>query len=136
MLTLELRTVAADRFLDRERRLDGPQWMILEGDGGAKKSHQTISEVLIDGPFVAMHGLGDEPQDVVHQLMESFRINSFRAGGIGDVGKEDGDEFALAFEGAARRENFFLEVGWRVCPHRPRSSLGGGRRHHGGVLRF
>ena len=94
--------------------------------GSSEQSHDSVAHHLIDGALVAMDGL--------HHLLE-YRIEDLpRLLGIAvgeqlhgalEVGEEDRDLLAFAFEGLLRREDLLCEVLRRV----------GGRRGEGGARR-
>ena len=135
VLVLDLAVVAADRLLDRQRRVHRPHRMVLERDRRAEQRHHAIAEIAVDGPFVAMHRVGGQLQHPVHQQVQLFRVEFLRQRrGIGNIGKQNGDELAFAFERAARGQDLFRQIPRRIGLRRPR--LAGLRRLlPGGVRR-
>ena len=82
---------------------------------GTKERHDAIAHDLVDGAFIAMHRLHHALQDGVEQLPGLLRValgQEFQR--TFEIRKQHGDLLALAFEGTARGENFFGQVGRRV----------------------
>jgi hypothetical protein len=81
------------------------------GDRRAKQRHDPVAHHLVDGTFEAVNGLHHVFEDRIKQLAGFLRV------AVGkqlhralEVGEEYGDLFALAFEGAPRRQDLFSEV--------------------------
>src|SRR5262249_24124635 len=82
--------------------------------------HNAVAQELIDRPFVAVHLPQHQFEGPVHELMHLFGIELFRhRGEPGDVGEQDRDLLAFAFQRRPGGENFLGEGLWRVA-------LGGG----------
>ena len=80
--------------------------MVFVGDRGAKQGHDAIAQHLVDGALEAMHGVHHDVQGWVQEPPSLFRVKTldqFRR--AFDVGEEDRDLFALAFQGMAGCEN-------------------------------
>ena len=111
--------VGPDGALQGQRRIAGAQGVVLVGNGGAKQGHNAIAEHLIDGALKAVHGLHHQADGGVQELLGRFRIQALdEPGRVLDVGKEDGDLFAFAFQGGAGGEDLVGEMGRRVGQRR------------------
>ena len=95
---LDLSGVMLDRLLHAQRRIAGPYGMILVGEGRPEQRHNAIAHHLVDGAFIAMHGLHHAFQHRIKELAGLLGI------AIGqqfhrpfEVSKQDRDQLALAF---------------------------------------
>ena len=85
--------------------------MILECDRRAEESHHAVAGVVGHRPLEAMHALGEERREALHDVVEDFGIDL-----LGEihralhVGEEDGHLLALALEGAAGGQDLLDEV--------------------------
>ena len=78
--------------------------MIFVGHRGAEERHNAVAEHLVDGAFVAVHGVHHDVQRRVQELTGLFRIEARdQLGRALEVGKEHRHLLALAFQGAAGR---------------------------------
>jgi hypothetical protein len=104
--------------------------MVLVGHGRAEERHDAVAHDLVHGPLVAMDGLHHPLEHGVEQLARLLRVP------VGEelhraleVGEEDRDLLALAFERGLRGEDLLCEVPGRVALR------GSSRRPDGGVHR-
>ena len=67
--------VAAQRLLEVERRVAGALRVVLMGDGRAEERHDTVAGELGDRPLEAMHALGEERSEALHDLVEDLGID-------------------------------------------------------------
>ena len=88
--------------------------MVFVGERRAKKRHDAVAQDLVDGAFVAVDGLH-------HASSTGSRSSRVLGVAVGEelhraleVGEEDGDLLALAFEGGPRGEDPLGEVLGRV----------------------
>ena len=103
--------VALHRFLHRQGGVAGAQGVIFMRQRRAEQRHDAVAQNLIDGPFVAVHRIHHDMQDRIEILSHLFRIELFHhAGRTADVGEQYGHVFALPFDKAPRRQNFFRQV--------------------------
>ena len=111
MLALNFGIEAADRFLDRQRGVDRPGSMVFKRDRGAKQRHHSVAEITVYRSFVPVHRVRGQLEHSVHEQVQLFCIELLgECRGIGDVGKHNGNEFALAFECAAGGQNVFRQI--------------------------
>ena len=89
--------------------------MILMRQRRAKEGHNAVAHHLIHRAFVVVHGLHHASEYRVKELPGCLGIavgkqlhRAFQ------VGKENRHLLALAFEGAARREDLLLQVRWSI----------------------
>ena len=111
--------VGPDGGLQGQRRIAGAQSVILVGNGGAKQDHNAIAEHLIHRALKAVHSLHHQAEGGVQELLGGFGIQALdEPGRVLDVGKEDSDLFALAFQDGAGGEDLVGEMGRRVGQRR------------------
>jgi len=110
-----LLSVAVQGFLHGQGRIAGPRRMVFMGKRRPKQRHDAVAHDLVHGPLVAVHGGHHAFQDGIEEPLGFLGIT------LGEqfhraleVGKQDGDLLALAFEGAARGENLLGKIGWGV----------------------
>jgi hypothetical protein len=136
-------SVAAERGLHRQGRVTGPHGVIFVSHGRPEEGHDAIAEHLIHRPLKAVHGVHHVVQRRIEECLGSFRVEiADQLRGAFEVGKEHRHLLALAFQGAAGRENLLGEIG-RCVGERGRSlhRFGGGDRRdltcpdqHGALL--
>ena len=103
--------IALHRFLHRQGRVAGAQGVIFMRQRRAEQRHDAVAQNLIDGAFVAVHCIHHDMQDRIEILAHLFGIELFHhAGRTADVGEQYGHVFALPFDEASRRQNFFRQV--------------------------
>ena len=94
--------------------------MIFVREWGAEERHNAIAQHLVDGAFVAVHGVHHALQRGIEELLGGFGVEvGDQLHGAFEVGKQHGDLLAFAFQGAAGGEDFLREIGWgvgRVAP--------------------
>ncbi len=77
---------------------DGPDWIILVGLWYTEKSHDRITDKLLDKALVFGHHLGNLPKDPTRDLLDLFRVEFLRHGSIPrQIREKDGDMLSLAF---------------------------------------
>ena len=104
--------VGAHGGLHGQGRIAGAQGMVLVGDGRAKQRHDAIAQHLVHRALEAVHGVHHAVQGRIEELLGGFGVevaDQFRR--VLEVGKQHGDLLALAFQGAAGRENFLGQIG-------------------------
>ncbi len=111
VVSLEPFSLRAEGLLNSQRPIAGTLRMILMSDGRTEQRHNAIAHELIDGAFVSVNFIHEDTKTPVHDLMDLLRIEIFKDGRrVSYVGENDGDEFALTFNGYAVRENLVREV--------------------------
>ena len=103
--------VLLDGLLHPERRVAGPHRVILMGERRAEQRHDPIAHHLVHRALVAVDGLHHALEHRVEELARLFGV------AVGEqlhraleIGEEDGDLLALAFEGGLGREDLLGEV--------------------------
>ena len=85
--------------------------MIFMGDGRTEKGHHPVSGELVDGPLIAVDLIHEDLETPVHDSVHVLGVQFFRKRSkAGHIGKHDGDDFPLPFDGASGGQNFFGEV--------------------------
>ena len=85
--------------------------MVLVGNRGAKKRHDSVAHYLIDCTLVAVHGLYHVREHRVEELACLFRITvSEQLHRALEVGEEYRNLLALAFEGRPGGDDFLCEM--------------------------
>jgi hypothetical protein len=96
------------------------------GNGGPEQGHDAVTGVLVDGPLIAMHLLGQDRETPIHNGVDILRVKACGEGAeAGHVGEEHGDLLAFAFQGAAGGENLLGQIGGCVGARRRHGCLGG-----------
>jgi hypothetical protein len=107
--------VALDELLHPERRIAGPDGVILMGERGAEERHDPVAHDLVHRPLVPVDGLHHPFQhgieDVPGLLGIAIGQELHRAL---EVREEYRDLFAFPFESALRGEDLLGEVLWGV----------------------
>ena len=89
--------------------------MVFVGDRGAKQGHDAVAQHLVDGALEAMHGVHHDVQGWVQEPPGLFRVKTLdQLRRAFDVGEEDRDLFALAFQSMAGCENLLGEIPGRI----------------------
>ena len=121
-----------DPILHSQRRVAGPDGVVLVGEGRAEQGHDAVAHDLVHRALVVMDGLEHQLQDGVENLACLFGIlvgqQLHRAF---EIGEEHGDLLALAFERRPRREDLLGEVPRRVGVGRDKAAVGQLRGHRG-----
>ncbi len=98
--------------------------MVLVGEGRPEQRHDAVAHDLVDGALVAVHRFH---HPLEHRIEELARLFGVAVGeqlhGALEVGEEDGDLLALAFESGAGGEDALGEV-LRACRLRAPRDLG------------
>ena len=107
----DLLGVAPDRLLHAQGGVAGPDGVVLVGERRAEQRHDAVAHHLVDGALVAVDGLHHPLEHRVEQLPGLLGV------AVGDqlrraleVGEQDGDLLALAFQSASRGEDLLGEV--------------------------
>ena len=93
----------------------GALGVILEGERGAEQRHDAVAGVLVDRALVAVHAVGEDGEEAVHDAMPFLRVEP-----LGElhralhVGEQHRHLLALAGEGVARAEDLLGEMARRV----------------------
>src|SRR5262249_13107424 len=129
LLASNLVRVPLDGFLHQERGVTRSHCVVLVGDRRSEKRHDSVAHHLVHSAFVPMHGLHHVLQDGVEYLARFLGI------AIGEqfhraleVGEQDADLLALAFEGALGREDLLGQVPRGVGLGRDETRSRGSRR--------
>jgi replicative DNA helicase len=108
------------------------------GNGGAEQGHDAVAQHLVDGALEAVDGVHHQPKGRIEELLGGFGVEALdKPGRVLEVGEEDGDLFALAFQGVAGGQNLVGEMGRGVGQRRgvwltrPARCRGGGWRGRG-----
>jgi hypothetical protein len=105
-----LKTVA-----DRKRRRERAVGVVLVRDRGAEERHDAVAEELVDRALVTVDRLEHDLERPVDDRVDVFGIEPLgHRREAGDVGEHDRHLLALAFDGAARGEDFVGEMLRRV----------------------
>ncbi len=111
ILLLQLLPVVRQGFLDGKGGMAGSLGMVLVGQRGAEEGHHPIAGELVDGALVAMDLIHEDLKAPVQDLMDLFRVQLLREGGVGGhVGEEDSDDLALPFYRGAGGEDLVGQV--------------------------
>ena len=111
----ELFGVASELLLHAQRGEAGADGVVLAGERCAEQRHDAVAHDLVDGAVVAVHRLHHPLDDGIEQLARLFRIavreQLHRAL---DVGEQNGDLLALAFDAGAGGEYPLSQVLRRI----------------------
>jgi hypothetical protein len=92
--------IAPDLLLHPEGGIAGAHRVVLVGDGGAEKRHDAVAHDLVHGALVAVHGFHHQVEDRIQELPRFFGVAvGEQLHGALEVGEQDGDLLALAFQG-------------------------------------
>jgi hypothetical protein len=106
-----------DAVLHSESRVARADRVVLVGQGRAEEGHDAVAHHLVHGAFVVMDGVHHQREDGVEKLARLLGVAVCEElHGALEVGKEDGDLLALAFQGGLGGENFLGEVLGGVRP--------------------
>ena len=92
------RGVRAKLLLQMQGRVAGALGVILVRDRRAEQRHDAVAGVLVDGALEAVHALGEDREEAIHDLVPLLRVEL-----LGElhralhVGEEHGHLLALAF---------------------------------------
>jgi hypothetical protein len=85
------------------------------GHRGAEERHDAIAQDLVHRAFVAVDRVHHALQRGIQEALGGFGVE------VADelrralkIGKQHGHLFALAFQGAAGRQNLLREIGWGI----------------------
>jgi len=107
--------VRADRLLHCQRRVAGPDGVVLVRDGGAEHRHQPIAHQPADRSLVPVDGVHHQASHTVEERLCLFRIAALdQLRRSNDVGEQDRDLLPLACEGGTTREDLLGQVARRV----------------------
>jgi len=103
--------ILRDGLLHPQRRVARPHRVILVGQGRPEERHDAVAHHLIHGALVVMDGVHHQCE---HGIEELARLLGVAVGeelhGALEVGEEDGDLLALAFEGGLGSEDLLGEM--------------------------
>ena len=81
------------------------------GDGSTKECHEAVAQELINGPFIVVHFIQGEFEELVQDGMHDLWPQSLgETGGVGQVTEEDRDLLAFAFKGGFEWEDLFGQM--------------------------
>jgi len=132
LLALELLRVALEILSEVERRIAGALRVVLVGDRRSEERHDPVARVLVDRALEAMHPVGQDLEEAIHDLVPLLQIDALlKIHGALDIREEHGHLLALPFQGAAEGQDLVDQVLGRVVPGDalPFQSLGPCRRH-------
>src|SRR6266496_3104281 len=78
---------------------------------GTEQRHDAVTAILVHRALEAVNAFGEDLEETIHDAVPLLRVElggQFRRSP--DVGEQDGDLLALAFEGAAGGEDLLGEV--------------------------
>ena len=108
---LKLFRVLLDGFLHPERRITCAYGVILVGDRCTKERHDAVANDSVHGALVMMDRLDHAFEHRVEDLLRSLGVAiSKQLHRTLDVGKQDGDLFALSLEGCPCGADLIGEV--------------------------
>ena len=85
-------------LLDGQGGAHGALRVVAVGDGSAEHPHDTIADVLVDGPAMALDGAIDRFKECAKQAMDLFRIQVARQPGEPHkIGEQDRHLPTVAF---------------------------------------
>ena len=89
----------------------GALGVVLVGDWGTEERHDAVAGVLVDGPFVPVDAVREDPEQAIEEAMPFLDIDALRElHRAHDVDEEDGHQLALAPERALGSENLLDEM--------------------------
>jgi hypothetical protein len=121
LLPSQLLGIPPDGRLHVQGRIARPYRVVLMGHGGAKQGHDAVAHDLVHRALITVHGRHHAFEHRIEELAGLFRIpirQEFHR--ALEVGKQHGDLFALAFQGAAGQDDLLGEIGGRVDERRRR----------------
>ena len=102
-------------LLHSERGIAGPHRVVFMGEWRTEQRHDTVAHHLVDSALEAMHGVHHDVQGGVQEPPSLFRVKTLdQLRRAFDVGEEDRDLFALAFQSMAGCENLLGEIPGRI----------------------
>jgi hypothetical protein len=85
--------------------------VVFVRDRGTEQRHDAVTTILVHRALEAVNAFGEDPKETIHDAVPLLRVE---LGGeprrSPDVGEEHRHLFALAFEGASRRQDLLGEV--------------------------
>ncbi len=97
----QLLRVAPHAVLHPEGGIAGPHGVVLVGERRAEERHDPVAHHLVDGALVVVDGLHHALEHRIEELAGLFGVAvGEQLHGALEVGEEDGDLLALAFERA------------------------------------
>ena len=111
----KLMRVATHDLLHPEGGIAGPHRVVFMGERRSEQRHNAVAHYLIDGALVVMDGVHHQREDWIDELARVLGIAvGEQLHGALEVGEENGDLFALTFEGSLGGEDLLGKVLWRV----------------------
>ena len=108
--------VPAHRLLHRQRGVAGADGVVLVGDRRPEQRHQAVAHQPADGALVAVDGVHHHLHGAVQQPLGVLGVEARdQLGRADDVGEQDGDLLALAFERGPRGQDLLGQVPRRVA---------------------
>jgi hypothetical protein len=132
-------TVAANSLLHGQGRIARAHGMIFMGNGRAEQGHNPVAHHLVHRALEAVHGVHHQLNNRVQELLRGLGIEPLdQPGGVLEVGEEDGDLLALAFQSSFGGEDFLGQIARGVAQRgwgRHSRRRWGLRRERGAALR-
>ena len=120
MHALHLLPVAANSLLHAQGGIARAHGVVLVRQRRPKQRHDAIAHDLVDRPFITVHGRHHALEHGVQQLSGLFGVAvGEQLHGALQVGEQDGDLLALAFEGALGGQDFLGQMIRGVAQRRP-----------------
>ena len=121
--------VAANGVLHRQRGVAGSSCVVFVGERRSEQRHEPVPHHSADGPLEPVDGLDHRPHGRLQQRPAVLGVQILdQLGGADDIGEQDGDLLALAFEIRAAGQDLLGEVAGGMGVERWRMTrLGGGR---------
>src|SRR6266581_3737217 len=89
--------------------------MVFMRQRGTKQRHKTVAEELVDGAFIAVHGVECQGEEAVQQGVDVFWTKALgQSSGVRQVAEQHRHLFAFALQSTAGGEDFLSEVRWGV----------------------
>src|SRR5262249_23646688 len=112
----ELSAMTSRFLLHRQGSVARTQRVVLVRQRRSEESHDAVTQYLVDGSFIAMHGIHHEMQHRIDDLLRLFGIAVFdQLHRVPDVGKENGDLFPFSFQGRPRSQYLLSEMSGNVA---------------------
>ena len=125
--------IVAQGCLHGQGGVTGAHGVVLMGNGRPEERHDAIAQHLVHHALEAVHGVHHVVQGRVQEPLRRFGVKALdQLSGIFDIGEQDGDLLALAFEVRTGLQDFLDQIRWGVGKWLPFLAAGRCRRWQGG----
>jgi hypothetical protein len=115
-LVLYTGAIVCHGLLQGQCRAHGPLWSLLHGQRRTKKRHQAVTGEFVHRPFIAVYLMDKQFIEFVHQGKERLFAHLRTEGSIaGNVGKQHGDQLALARQASPIGQDFVGQMGGEIA---------------------